>query len=40
MCIRDSQGTFAVLCSWLSSENPEPVSEIAEMLELLKDKLL
>ena len=34
------QGTFAVLCSWLSSENPEPVSEIAEMLELLKDKLL
>ncbi len=33
------QGTFAVLCDWLGSEDPEPVSEIAEILRLLRDKL-
>ena len=33
------QGTFAVLCDWLGSENPEPVSEIAGVLGLLKSKL-
>lgn len=34
-----SQGTFSVLYDWLSSENPEPVEEIANVLGLLKDKL-
>ena len=33
------QGTFAVLCDWLGSENPEPVSEIAGVLSLLKSRL-
>ncbi len=33
------QGTFAVLYSWLGSEDPEPVSEIADVLGLLRDKL-
>lgn len=35
------QGVFAVLCDWLGSdsESPEPVSEIAGVLEVLKDKL-
>ena len=32
------QGTFTVLYDWLSSENPEPVTEIAEILGLLKNK--
>lgn len=34
------QGVFAVLCDWLSSENPEPVSEIAETLWLLRERLI
>ncbi len=33
------QGTFAVLCSWLESKDPEPVAEIAEVLDLLRNKL-
>ncbi len=33
------QGAFAVLCEWLESENPEPVSEIAEVFGLLRSKL-
>ncbi len=33
------QGTFAVLCDWLGSEDPEPVAEIAEILRLIRDKL-
>ncbi|MCC8042983.1 MAG: TetR/AcrR family transcriptional regulator [Oscillospiraceae bacterium] len=33
------QGTFTVLCDWLNSENPEPVSEIADVLSFLKSKL-
>ena len=32
------QGTFTVLYDWLSSENPEQVTEIAEILGLLKNK--
>lgn len=33
------QGTYAVLCSWLRSENPEPVLEIAAVLGTIKTKL-
>lgn len=33
------QGTFAVLCEWLGKENPDPVSEIAEVLGDLKGKI-
>ncbi len=33
------QGTFSVLYDWLNSEDPEPVTEIAEVLGLLKSKL-
>ncbi len=33
------QGAFAVLCEWLGSENPEPVSEIAEIFGMLRSKL-
>ncbi len=33
------QGTFTVLYDWLSSENPEPVAEIAQVLGLLRSKL-
>ncbi len=32
------QGTYAVLCDWLGSEDPEPVSEIARILGELKSK--
>ncbi len=33
------QGTLTVLCDWLSSDEPEPVAEIAEVLGLLRSKL-
>ncbi|MCD8019708.1 MAG: TetR/AcrR family transcriptional regulator [Clostridiales bacterium] len=33
------RGTFRVLYDWLSSENPEPATEIADVLGLLKSKL-
>lgn len=34
------QGTFAVLCDWLGKESPEPVWEIAEVLGVLKNKIV
>ncbi|MCC8141791.1 MAG: TetR/AcrR family transcriptional regulator [Lachnospiraceae bacterium] len=33
------QGAFAVLCDWLSREDPEPASEIAEVMGQLKSRL-
>ena len=33
------QGTFSVLYSWLSSDEPEPVAEIANVLAALRGKL-
>lgn len=33
------QGTFAILCDWLSNDTPEPASEIAEVFQLLRQKL-
>ena len=33
------QGTFSVLCNWLSSDAPEPVAEIAQVLGLLRSNL-
>lgn len=33
------QGTFSVLYSWLNSECPEPVNEIADILMMLRGKL-
>ncbi len=33
------QGTLAILCDWLESEDPEPVEEIAGVFELLRSKL-
>ncbi len=33
------QGAFAVLCDWLEKEDPEPVSEIAEIFGVLRSKL-
>lgn len=33
------QGIFAVLCDWLGKENPEPISEIADVFGVLKSKL-
>lgn len=33
------QGTFSILYDWLNSDNPEPAEEIANVLEVLKNKL-
>lgn len=33
------QGTFAVIRDWLTSEEPEPASKVADVLKLFKDKL-
>ncbi len=33
------QGTFALLCSWLESDHPEPASEIADVMGVLISKM-
>lgn len=33
-----SQGTFAVLCDWLGSDDPEPLDEIAAVLETMRGR--
>lgn len=33
------QGTFSILYDWLNSDEPEPVTEITEVLGLLKSKI-
>jgi hypothetical protein len=33
------QGTLSILGTWLKKENPEPVSEIAKVIKVLRSKL-
>ncbi|MCD8316717.1 MAG: TetR/AcrR family transcriptional regulator, partial [Eggerthellaceae bacterium] len=35
-----TQGIFAMLCEWLGSDKPEPASEIAGVLVILRDRLI